>query len=294
MQLAHAARIDLDQRRRDRGGHRETLLESLIRTVPPLVLIGCCAIIRWLKLCGTGGRARDLVAAERPRNRSGEDVALAGVGRVAERRGRHAEVLGQHVVRRVLEPVADQEGVVFVEVAVVEHQQELAAVRPEALDRMRNARREIPEIADAHVVDEVAPLRIDGGNARGAVEHVGPLRRLVPVQFAHAAGVEAHVHAGDGRRDAELAHGHLSRPPAGFQPHMRVGEREAQVRQRAVVGRRRDEQIGVLPIPLQVTRAGIGAAVAGTARLWRVARLCVAPRGRRRDSSRCCSQHVST
>jgi hypothetical protein len=29
------------------------LLESAIRTVPLLVLIGCCAISRWLKLCGT-------------------------------------------------------------------------------------------------------------------------------------------------------------------------------------------------------------------------------------------------
>jgi hypothetical protein len=49
----------------------------------------------------------------------------------------------------VLEPVAEQEGIVFVEFTVVEDQEELAAIRIETLDRMRNARCEIPEIADA-------------------------------------------------------------------------------------------------------------------------------------------------
>jgi hypothetical protein len=76
---------------------------------------------------------------------------------MAENVCRHAEVLAQHVVRHVLEPVAQQKGVVLVEVAIVEDQQKFAAVGAEALDRMRNARREIPEIADADVIDEVRP-----------------------------------------------------------------------------------------------------------------------------------------
>ena len=74
-----------------------------------------------------------------------------------EGRAGDAEILGQHLVGRVLEPVADQERVVLVEVAIVEHQKEFATVRTEALDGMRNAGREIPEIADADVVDEIAP-----------------------------------------------------------------------------------------------------------------------------------------
>ena len=94
---------------------------------------------------------------------------------------------------------------------------------------------------------------------RAAVKHVGPLGGLVPMQFAHAAGVQPHVHPGDVSGYSELALGHLTGPSAGFEPDMRVREREAQVRQRAVIGRRRHEQVGVLAIPLEVARAGIGA-----------------------------------
>ena len=53
----------------------------------------------------------------------------------------------------MLDPVAEQEGVVFVEIAVIENQQEFAAVRIKPLDRMRSAPCEIPEIADADVID---------------------------------------------------------------------------------------------------------------------------------------------
>jgi hypothetical protein len=35
---------------------------------------------------------------------------------------RDTEILGQHLVRRVLEPVAEQNGIVFVEVTVIEDQ----------------------------------------------------------------------------------------------------------------------------------------------------------------------------
>jgi hypothetical protein len=48
----------------------------------------------------------------------------------------------------------------------------------------------------ADVVDEVAPLLIDGGDPGTAGEHVGPLALLVPVQLADAAGLETHVDAG--------------------------------------------------------------------------------------------------
>ena len=220
------------------------MLESVIRTVPLLVLIGFCASMRWLKLCGTGVRAGDLVGARAvPAPVPGRCRARSGRA-CGQKRGRHAEILGQHLGRRVLEPVAEQEGVVLVEVAVVEHQQELAAVGTEALDRMRDAGGKIPEIADADVVDEVAALRVDRGDARGAVEHVGPLGLLVPMQLAHAAGIEPHVDAGDVLGNAELAHRHLPGPAAAFLPHMGVGEREAQIGQRAVIGGRRERMSG--------------------------------------------------
>src|SRR5947209_1508702 len=56
------------------------------------------------------------------------------------------------------EPVGDEEGLVLGEVAVVEDQQELAALL-QPLDRVRDARWEVPQVSLANVVDEVAPLR---------------------------------------------------------------------------------------------------------------------------------------
>ena len=44
------------------------------------------------------------------------------------------------------------------------------------------------------------------------------------MQFAHAAAIEPHVHAGDIRGNAELALGHLAGPAARRQPHVGVGE----------------------------------------------------------------------
>src|SRR5579863_5482684 len=96
----------------------------------------------------------------------------------------------------MFEPVADQESVVFVELAVVEHQKKLAAVRVEALNRMRNTGSEIPKVSNAHVIDEIPALRVNGCNARGSVEHIGPLGRLVPMQLPYAAGIETHVQIG--------------------------------------------------------------------------------------------------
>src|ERR1700732_4222608 len=82
---------------------RETgnTLESVIRTVPLLVLIGCCAVILWLNLCGTA--VMPLILSELgSRHWGGEDVTLAGVGRVAEERGRHSKIFAQHLARHML------------------------------------------------------------------------------------------------------------------------------------------------------------------------------------------------
>ena len=143
----------------------------------------------------------------------------------------------------------------------------LGAVGTETLDRMRDARREIPQVADADVVDEIAPLRIDRGDARGAVEHVGPFGGLVPMQLAHAAGIEPHVDAGDVLGNAELAHRHLPGPAARLQAHVGVVERKAQIRQRAVIGGRRRDDVRVLAGADRISRTRIGAAFAGTGRL---------------------------
>src|ERR1700736_3157917 len=108
-----------------------------------------------------GGCTRNLVGAERSRDRGCEDVSLARVRRMPEKRGRHAKILAQHFVWRMLEPVGDQEGIVFVEVAIIKDQKEFAAVRTKSLNGVGSACWKIPEIADANIVDEVVPFRID-------------------------------------------------------------------------------------------------------------------------------------
>ena len=125
---------------------------------------------------------------------------------------------------------------------------------------MRDALGEVPDVADADVVDELAALLVDRGDAGAAVDHVGPFGGLVPMQLAHAAGVEPHVDAGDLLGDAELALGDLAGPAAALEPHMRRRERELEIRHRAVVGGRRDVDVGVLRFDRKVARPRIGAA----------------------------------
>src|SRR6266566_901669 len=178
-----------------------------------------------------------------------------------EKRGRHAKVLAEHLGRYVLEPVGDQERVFFVKVAIVKDQKEFAAVWIETLDRVWNPRREKPEIADADIVDEVAPLRVDGGNAGGAVKHVRPLGDLMPMRLAHAARVEPHIW------------------------------------QRAMIGGGRHQQIGILPVARDIARTRIGAPMAGPLRLrYRFIglRACDGCRSQQAATSRGRRQYVAT
>src|SRR5258708_34235941 len=101
-----------------------------------------------------------------------------------EQRRRNTEIFAEHFGRRMFEPIGDQEGVVFVEIAVVEYQKEFTTVRTESLDGMRNAGGEIPQIADAHRINEIPPLRLDGREARTALNTVGPFRAVMTVEFA--------------------------------------------------------------------------------------------------------------
>src|SRR3981189_1666145 len=125
---------------------------------------------------------------------------------------------------------------------------------------MRDTARKIPEIADADVSIETLPLGVHGCDAGAAVKHVGPFGLLVPMQFAKAAGVQAHIHAGNVLGNAEFSHGDLTRPATGSLPHMSVREREAQIRKHALIGGWRNEQVRILPVSGEVARTRIGAA----------------------------------
>src|SRR5882762_8588491 len=119
------------------------------------------------KALRNGRRTQQLVLTERSGNRRLEDVKFTRIRRMSEQGCGHTKVLTEHFVRHVLEPVAQQECVVLVEVAIVENQQEFTSVGTEALDRMWNPAREIPEVADTDVVDKVSSF---GVNSRDAGE----------------------------------------------------------------------------------------------------------------------------
>jgi len=99
-------------------------------------------------------------------------------------------------------------------VAVVKDEQELGAVLAQALQGVGDAAGEVPQVALLEVVDEVAALVVEGRDADLAVEDVGPLGLLVPVQLADDAAVEAHVDAGQLDAGGQLAHRRLAGPAA--------------------------------------------------------------------------------
>ena len=130
---------------------------------------------------------------------------------------------------------------------------------------MGNAPGKIPEVANADVVDEVAPLGVDRRDAGRPVKHVGPLSLLVPVKLADAAGIEPHVHAGYRFRHAKLACRDLARPAAARLPDMGIRERKPQIGQCSGVSRRRVQEVRILGLADHVARDRIRAADAWSA-----------------------------
>ena len=264
MQLTHSSRFDLDERRCDVfGGTKYTRIGDPHRSA-----LGADRLLREHVMAeGFRNRlgAHELIRAERTGDRRFKDVKLARVGRVSEQIRRHAEILAENLRGCVLEPVAEQERIVLVEIAIVEDKEELAPVRTKPLDRMGNAAGKVPEVADADVVDKVAALLVDRRDAGRSVKHVGPFRLLVPMKLANAAGVEPHVHAGDRFRYAKLARGDLTRPAAARLPHMRVGEGKPEIGQSSRVGRGRIDEVWVLSLARNVAWDRICAANAGRA-----------------------------
>ena len=126
------------------------------------------------------------------------------------------------------EPVRDQEGFVFREVSIVEHQKEFTVLQ--RLNRMWKSGPEIPQVAATDVVDEVAALGVDGGDAGAAGQHERPLSFFVPVQLSVRSGFQPHVHRGQSGGDRQLPHRYLSGPTSCLETVVRRGEGEFQVR----------------------------------------------------------------
>ena len=165
--------------------------------------------------------------------------------------------LAKHLRRRVRDPVGHQQRIEFGEFAVVEGDDKLAAIRVQALQRMGQARREIPEIAFLHVGHLRTAHRVQNRHPAVAVGHHRPFGLLVPMKLANAAWPEAHVDAGDRRRDLEVILRDLARPTAILDSLGRKIERGPVLRHAVDVGCRRIKEGGLVSGEALILRAGI-------------------------------------
>ncbi len=176
---------------------------------------------------------------------------------IFERVGRHTEIIGEDIRRRMREPFRHQQGGELGSLALIEAYKELAAVRAEPLQRMRQAGGEIPEVAFLHVGDIRSAQFVKSGDPASAVGHVGPLGKLVPVHLADATGCQPHVDAGDGVGNREGVLRHLACPAAILNATWRVVERCPAQRHAADVGRRRRKCVRKLIPYGRILRTGI-------------------------------------
>ncbi len=268
VQLPHRSRLDHHIGHRDLLGEREDGRVDHPHTAGGVLLCRLHVEHREGHAELRGGVAlghRGEVVGQRRRNRGREDVAALGRDGVERLEGvlGHSEVLGHHLARRVDQPVAEERRVLLVERALVEDEQELASVRPEALDGMRQALRKIPKVARLDVGNERLALVVEGRDPGGPVEHEGPFVGGVPVQLANSAGNQAHVHGRDLLGDRKIGDVDLPGPAAFL--HAAVGLREAlpELLHGSVVGRRRCEGIGLKPLQRLVLRTRVRSAPVG-------------------------------
>ena len=127
---------------------------------------------------------------------------------------------------------------------------------------MRNSRWKVPEIAFGHVADEALAVGIKAGDARVSVQHEGPFRSGVPVQFANASGGQSHVDAGNRFGNRKLPDRYFARPSAFLHAFVRDSERIFEGLDAAGIGGRRQERVGILSIERGIAGAGsAGAAI---------------------------------
>lgn len=121
-------------------------------------------------------------------------------------------------------PIGNAEGAEFGEVPIIERQNKMRAVC-QRLNGMAIAFREIPHVAGAEIRHLAFSLGIEDGDASMAFQHKRPFGGDgVPVQLAHAARLQRHVHARHAFGDRKLLDGGFARPAAGQAAFLAVGE----------------------------------------------------------------------
>lgn len=191
---------------------------------------------------------------------------------VVESTGIRLEILGQNADRVAQESLGDQEGRVLAEVALVEDQEELAAL-VKCLNAVRHSGWEEPNIAGTDVVDEGRALLIDSRHSHTAFQHQRPLVGRVPVQLAVRMRAQSHVHAGHGFGGGEVFRVLLPRPArarVGSGSVVRQAQRPHGSGHIAGVGAGRCVDVGVQALVVVGARARVGGTVAPSDGLWRI------------------------
>jgi hypothetical protein len=133
-------------------------------------------------------------------------------------------------------PVVDVEsGARSLEVAIVEDEQVLVLLR-QALNHMRLALREIPDIALVQDFVLIAAVFVNSANGDLAMVHVAPFCDTVPVELANAAFGQVLLSACDVVAGWEIGDDLFSDPAAGELAGFGVGEAPFEVLYGAGVG----------------------------------------------------------
>lgn len=208
------------------------------------------------------GPGRDAAVRIAPARRAVDDPG-AGPRHAVEHARAHAKVLGQHVARRVRDPVVDVERRPRrVRVGAVKDQQELVLLA-HPLDGVRHAPREVPDVAEPQRLGLVAAVLVDCRHQHAAVVHEPPLRRAVPVRLADGALREVLLRGGHVVARREVRDGLLARPAARRDARLGLREAPFQVGHDAVVGGLLAQVRRVLQVQLVVRASQDGAPSAG-------------------------------
>src|SRR5262249_44335910 len=140
------------------------------------------------------GRARadDPIRRERAGGFRLKDVEIF-LGGVGEGAFGGAAVFGEHLFGNVRARIDDHEGLVLIEVAIVEDEQELRSLARESLKRVGDAAREIPDVTLSQIILEGVTVLVDRSDPHPTFDHKTPFVWLMPVHFPDCASLEPHV-----------------------------------------------------------------------------------------------------
>ena len=210
MHLSHCTRLDIEMTGRDGFGDRKVLavhytgftatshlwwrIKHVVRVLMlralergRLFLVNAIRDGSWERTLAISSQATSVRLTLK-------DILVLFVN-VLEHLRRQAEVLRNDRLRSVLDPLVQQKGRVFGEVAVIEDEEELRTILAQALERVRMTGGKVPQVALLEVVDERAAIGVQSRDANLACgKSVLPLTAVLAADrpsstYAHSASL---------------------------------------------------------------------------------------------------------